>query len=137
MVKWVLFTLLLICASMTNVLADYPDLKGTWHADSGDIYIVGDTIEESTAGINDWVIEEQSDKVIMGSKSFLTGEEIINQTFVGVFDSEGKSLYFLDQQGGLSFGTLTDPDTLSITLLNPGSMKEDGEMMVILTLKRT
>jgi len=119
--------------------ADYPDMIGTWFSDDGLVYFLDDTIEEASNFEDIWVFDMQKDHVISGLKTFfMPGGTTVNETLVGIFDPDGKTISFIDQSGGWAKGTFIDSDTLFIALLTPGdnSMKADTTMALTMTLHR-
>lgn len=60
-----------------------------------------------------------------------------NQTLAGMFDPDKKSIYFIDQPSGWAKGTLTDPDTIFITLTYSSGRDTMGNAMALtMTLRR-
>lgn len=125
--------------TVPGTVAEYPDMVGTWIDENGTVYLVGNEIQSNPAGINTWVITMQSDKVVSGYKTYLKdGNKTANETFVGIFDPDGKTMNIIDQPGGLTKGTLLDPDSLVVTLMDPGNNSAGTRvsMAVTLTLHR-
>jgi hypothetical protein len=118
--------------------ADYPDMRGTWISDDGSLYFLNATVQNLPAGQNTWVFNSQNGKGISGYKSFPWGGSTQNQTIAGIFDPDGKTIYFIDQPGGWATGSLLDPDTLSVTLMNPGGYSNNTgyKMVLSMTLHR-
>lgn len=133
--QMIILVLCIIAGCIPMVIADYPAMNGTWKSDDGSLYLLNDTIEKLVAGENTWVIDEQDKGVINGYKTFFKPDGTMdNQTFVGIFDPDGKTISFIDQPGGWAKGTLTDTDTLFIAMLSPG--KDSDPMAITLTLHR-
>jgi len=114
--------------------ADYPNMSGTWKSDDGSLYFLNTTVQNVPAGQNTWVFNSQNGKGFSGYKTFSWGGSTQNQTIVGIFDPDGKTIYFIDQPGGWAKGSLVDPDTLSVTLMNPGGYSNTTGYKMVLTM---
>ena len=125
-----------ITGSVPIAPADYPKMVGIWKSNDGSVYLLNDAVRMVPAGENTWVFTSQNDHGVTGFKTFsMPGGAKVNETLVGIFDPDGKTLTFIDQPGGLAKGSLIDSDTLFVALTNPGN-KTTGAMAISLTLHR-
>ena len=127
----------------TGAVSSAPaSLTGTWKANDGQMYVLtaNNSVQQVTVNENTWVIKTQKGPVISGYKTFISSDgSLTNETLLGVIDPDGKTVYFIDQPGGWAKGTLTDPNTMFIALVNPGSGMSDpeGSIALTMTLHRT
>ena len=125
-------------ANTTALPAEYPDITGTWKADDGEGYYLNTTIQRVGIGVNTWVFTSQHGHIVEGYKIFSQPDgSMAHQTLAGMFDPDKKSIYFIDQPGGWAKGTLTDPDTIFITLTYSSGRDTMGNTMALtMTLHR-
>jgi hypothetical protein len=113
---------------------NYPDITGTWKSGNEAGWNLNTTIQDVTIGQNTWVFASQEGPVVKGFKLFQQPDGLdVNQTVLGIFDPEGKSLSIIDQPGGWAKGTLVDPDTMVI-VLTYSSGKDTGGNSFALTM---
>lgn len=118
--------------------AHYPDITGTWKSTDEAGWNLNTTIQDVTVGENTWVFASQEGPVVKGFKLFRQpyGPDV-NQTVVGIFDPEGKTLTIIDQPGGWAQGTLTDPDTMFVVLTYSSGKDTGGNSFALaMTLHR-
>jgi len=117
---------------------EYQDITGIWKADDGDGYYLNSTIIHVDIGENTWVFTSQHGHIVEGYKVFPQPDgTMAHQTLAGMFDPDEKSIYFIDQPGGWAKGTLTDPDTIFITLTYSSGKDTRGNTMALtMTLHR-
>jgi len=130
-----------VLAGNTNTTAspmEYPDITGTWKADDGEGYYLNTTIQRVGIGVNTWVFTSQHGHIVEGYKMFPQPDgTMANQTLAGMFDPDGRSIYFIDQPGGWAKGTITDPDKIFITLTYSSGKDTMGNTMALtMTLHR-
>ena len=131
----VLVFLCIIAGGIPMAMAEYPAMNGTWKSTDGSLYLLNDVIEKLTASENTWVIDAQNDHIVSGHKTFSMPDGLkANQTLVGIFNPDKKTLSFIDQPGGWAEGTLTDADTLFIAMMNPGTV--NTTLALTMTLHR-
>lgn len=96
------------------------------------------TIQHVDIGENTWVFTSQHGHIVEGYKIFQQPDgTMANQTLAGMFDPDGRSIYFIDQPGGWAKGTLTNPDTIFITLTYSSGRDTMGNAMALtMTLHR-
>lgn len=118
--------------------AEYPDITGIWKADDGDGYYLNTTIQRVGIGVNTWVFTSQHGHIVEGYKSFPQPDgTTAHQSLAGMFDPDGKSIYFIDQPGGWAKGTIIDPNTIFITLTYSSGRDTMGNTMALtMTLRR-
>ena len=110
-------------ASMT----EYPNLTGVWVSGEEAGYYLNTTIQPVAIGKNTWIFTSQHGHIAEGYKVFQQPDgSYANQTLVGIFDPDGKSVYMIDQPGGWAKGTIVNPDTLFLALTHAGSKDTDG-----------
>jgi len=116
----------------------YPDITGTWKSSDESGWNLNTTIQDVTVGENTWVFVSQEGPVVKGFKLFRQPDgPDVNQTILGIFDPEGKSLTIIDQPGGWAKGTLTDPDTMVIVLTYSSGKDTGGNSFALaMTLHR-
>lgn len=113
---------------------NYPDITGTWKSENTAGWNLNTTIQDVTIGQNTWVFSSQDGPVAKGYKLFRQPDgPDVNQTLMGIFDPDGKSLTIIDQPGGWAKGTLTGPDTLFV-VLTYSSGKDTGGNSFALTM---
>jgi len=116
----------------------YPDIIGTWKSSNEAGWNLNTTIQDVSVGENTWVFSSQEGPVVKGFKLFRQpyGPDV-NQTVLGIFDPDGKSLTIIDQPGGWAKGTLIDPDTMSIVLTYSNGKDTGGNSFAMtMTLHR-
>lgn len=112
----------------------YPDITGTWKSADEAGWNLNTTIQDVTVGQNTWVFASQDGPVVKGYKLFRQPDgPDVQQTLIGIFDPDGKSLTIIDQPGGWAKGTLTGPDTMSV-VLTYSSGKDTGGNSFALTM---
>jgi len=110
-------------ASMTG----YPDITGVWKSDDEAGYYLNTTIQPVAIGENTWIFTSQHGHIVEGYKVFKQPDgTFANQTLVGIFDPDGKSVYLIDQPGGWAKGTIVGPDTLFLVLTHAGGRDTGG-----------
>lgn len=110
-------------ASMTQ----YPDITGVWISDDEAGYYLNTTIQPVALGTNTWIFTSQNGHVAEGYKVFRQPDgSFANQTLMGIFDPDGKSVYMIDQPGGWAKGTIVGPDTMFLVLTHPGGKDTGG-----------
>lgn len=117
-------------ASPGNALAsmtEYPDITGVWISDEETGYYLNTTIQPVAIGTNTWIFTSQRGHISEGYKVFTQPDgSFANQTLVGIFDPDGKSVYMIDQPGGWAKGTIVGPDTLFLVLTHAGGRDTGG-----------
>lgn len=117
-------------ASPGNALAsvtEYTDITGVWISDGEAGYYLNTTIQPVAIGRNTWIFTSQHGHIAEGYKVFKQPDgTYANQTLVGIFDPDGKSVYMIDQPGGWAKGTMVGPDTLFLVLTHTGGKDTDG-----------
>ncbi|PKG32376.1 hypothetical protein [Methanoregula sp.] len=113
---------------------NYPDITGTWKSSGEAGWNLNTTIQDVTVGENTWVFASQQGPVVKGFKLFRQpyGPDV-NQTVLGIFDPDGKSLTIIDQPGGWAKATFTGPDTMFV-VLTYASGKDTGGNSFALTM---
>jgi hypothetical protein len=116
----------------------YPDITGTWKSADEAGWNLNTTIQDVAVGENTWVFASQEGPVVKGFKLFRQPDgPDVNQTLIGIFDPEGKSLTIIDQPGGSAKGTLTGPDTMSVVLTYSSGKDTGGNSFaLVMTLHR-
>ena len=116
----------------------YPDITGTWKSSGEAGWNLNTTIQDVTVGQNTWVFASQEGPVVKGFKLFRQPDgPDVNQTLIGIFDPEGKSLTIIDQPGGSAKGTLTGPDTMFVVLTYSSGKDTGGNSFaLVMTLHR-
>lgn len=117
-------------ASPGNALASmtqYPNITGVWISDDEAGYYLNTTIQPVAIGKNTWIFTSQHDHIAEGYKVFIQPDgTFANQTLLGIFDPDGKSVYMIDQPGGWAKGTIVGPDTMFLVLTHAGGKDTDG-----------
>jgi hypothetical protein len=117
-------------ASPGNALAsmtEYPNITGVWISDDEAGYYLNTTIQPVALGKNTWIFTSQHGHVAEGYKVFKQPDgSFANQTLVGIFDPDGKSVYMIDQPGGWAKGTIVGPDTMFLVLTHTGGKDTGG-----------
>jgi hypothetical protein len=116
----------------------YPDITGTWKSTDEGGWNLNTTIQDVAVGENTWVFASQEGPVVKGFKLFRQpfGPDV-NQTVLGIFDPDGKSLTIIDQPGGWAKGTLIDPDTMFLVLTYSSGKDTGGNSFaLVMTLHR-
>jgi hypothetical protein len=116
----------------------YPDITGTWKSTDEAGWNLNTSIQDVVVGENTWVFATQEGPIVKGFKLFRQPDgPDVNQTLMGIFDPEGKTLTIIDQPGGWAKGTLTGPDTM-VVVLTYSSGKDTGgnSFAMALTLHR-
>jgi hypothetical protein len=124
--------------STASSVGSYPDITGTWKSSGEGGWNLNTTIQDVSVGENTWVFASQEGPVVKGFKLFRQpyGPDV-NQTVLGIFDPEGKSLTIIDQPGGWAQGTLTDPDTMFVVLTYSSGKDTGGNSFALaMTLHR-
>jgi len=112
----------------------YPDITGTWKSSDEAGYYLNNTIQDVTIAQNTWVFSSQDGAVAKGYKLFRQPDgPDVQQTLIGIFDPDGKSLTIIDQPGGWAKATLTGPDTIFV-VLTYSSGKDTGGNSFALTM---
>jgi len=112
----------------------YPDITGTWRSSGEAGWNLNTSIQDVAVGENVWVFATQEGSVVKGFKLFRQPDgPDVNQTVLGIFDPDGKSLTIIDQPGGWAKGTLTGPDTMFV-VLTYASGKDTGGNSFALTM---
>ena len=115
-------------------LENFPDITGTWKSSDEAGYYLNNTIQDVTIGQNTWVFVSQDGPAARGYKLFRQPDgPDVQQTLVGIYDPDGKSLTIIDQPGGWAKGTLTGPDTMFV-VLTYSSGKDTGGNSFALTM---
>lgn len=116
----------------------YPDITGTWKSSGEAGWNLNTTIQDVAVGENTWVFTSQEGPVVKGFKLFRQPDgPDVNQTLMGIFDPEGKSLTIIDQPGGWAKGTLTGPDTMFVVLTYASGKDTGGNSFAMsLTMHR-
>jgi len=117
---------------------NYPDITGTWKSTDEAGWNLNTTIQDVAIGQNTWVFASQEGPVAKGFKLFRQPDgPDVNQTLMGIFDPEGKTLTIIDQPGGWVKGTLTGPDTMAVVLTYSGGEDTGGNSFALaMTLHR-
>jgi len=117
---------------------NYPDITGTWKSENAAGWNLNTTIQDVTIGQNTWEFSSQEGPVVKGYKLFRQPDgPDVNQTLMGIFDPDGKSLTIIDQPGGWAKGTLIDPNTMSIVLTySCGKDTGGNSFALVMTLHR-
>jgi hypothetical protein len=117
-------------ASPGNALAsmtEYPNITGVWISDDEAGYYLNTTIQPVAIGKNTWIFTSQHGHIAKGYKVFKQPDgTYANQTLVGIFDPDGKSVYMIDQPGGWAKGTIVSPDTMFLVLTHTGGKDTGG-----------
>jgi len=117
-------------ASPGNALAsmtEYPNITGVWISDDEAGYYLNTTIQPVAIGKNTWIFTSQHGHIAEGYKVFRQPDgTYANQTLVGIFDPDGKSVYMIDQPGGWAKGTIISPDTMFLVLTHTGGKDTGG-----------
>jgi hypothetical protein len=118
--------------------AHYPDITGTWKSADEAGWNLNTSIQDVTVGENTWVFASQDGPVVKGFKLFRQPDgPDVNQTVLGIFDPEGKTLTIIDQPGGWAKGTLTGPDTMFVVLTYSSGKDTGGNSFALaMTLHR-
>jgi hypothetical protein len=107
--------------------ADYPDITGTWVSDDEAGYYLNTTVQPVALGENTWIFTSQHGHIAEGYKVFNQPDgTFANQTMVGMFDPDGRSVYIIDQPGGWAKGTIVGPDTMFLVLTYAGGKDTGG-----------
>lgn len=110
-----------------------PDLSGTWITTNGtSILFTGETYE-LTAGADVWNLSQQ-DRIITGKNSFYLGEELVEENLTGIISPDGKTVNFVDKNGGLFIGSLDQDNTIAITYLNTGEVRDKARYALALSM---
>ena len=117
-------------ASPGNALAsmtEYPNITGVWISNEEAGYYLNTTIQPVALGKNTWIFTSQHGHIAEGYKVFKQPDgSFANQTLVGIFDPDGKSVYMIDQPGGWAKGTIVGPDTMFLVLTHAGGKDTGG-----------
>ena len=123
---------LILGTSLVNA-ADIPDLSGTWVTTDGtSILFTGETYE-LTPGADVWNLTQQ-DRIIIGTNSFHLGEELIEENLTGIISPDGKIVNFVDKNGGLFIGSLDQDNTMVISYLNAGEVRDKAGYALALSM---
>ncbi|PKL59591.1 MAG: hypothetical protein CVV33_07040 [Methanomicrobiales archaeon HGW-Methanomicrobiales-4] len=113
---------LIIGTSHVNATA-IPDLSGTWVTTNGtSILFTGETYDLA-AETDIWNLSQQ-DRIVTGMNSFYLGEELVEESLTGVISPDGKTVYIVDKNGGLYIGSLDQNNSMSISYLNTGEVRD-------------
>ncbi len=115
---WSLVAIIYMVFSSTAFAANSPELRGTWGGHVKLITKDGDTRESKAV----FVINKQDGEMFSGYKIWFANktENALTESFCGIIDADGSHLYFVDEDSGITLGTITGKQTLSLYYLEGG-----------------
>ncbi|MDD1730249.1 MAG: hypothetical protein LUQ50_14420 [Methanospirillum sp.] len=113
---------LILSSGMTTAEKD-ADIAGTWVTTEGMVAGFTGEITNLTPHGDIWNLTQQ-DRIIIGTNSFQLGDEQIVENLTGIISPDGKTVNIVDKNGGLYLGTLNVDNTLSVSYLNTGEIRD-------------